>query len=231
MVELACRLAGTVYQMAPGLMKRVALRLLLTLACCPAQAGNPRNLDIPFLPVPATRIVAPDTQLDRIAARHGLLGFSVVGVRDHETLLSYHSGTANVTDGWPVTDRTAYRIASISKVVAAVALMQQWEKGKFGLDEDISDALGYRGRNPRYPSIPITYRQLLSHTSGLRDSKKYFNFMTRTFSGAPPPLSSLKPDFTPHAPATGYQYSNLGFGFIGTLVEKHSGQQNQIQLS
>jgi len=110
------------------------------------------------------------------------------------------------------------RIASISKSFTATAIMQLYEAYCFDLDDDISIALGFPVRNPSFPDIPITYRMLLSHTSSLSDKGGYFT------------LDVIRPDITPdvsesfndYAPGTKYQYCNLGFNTLGTLVEIHS---------
>jgi len=187
----------------------------------PAAALTAAALAGPRLAAPA----ALAAELDRIAAERGVLGYSIVGVRDGQAAVAHSAGTAVVATGRPVTSDTAFRMASVSKVAAAVALMQQWEEGKFGLDEDISDVLKFRVRNPRHPDAPVTYRQLLAHTSGLKDDAAYFRFLGRTFSGAPPAIASLKTSFHAAEPGRKYRYSNLGYGLIGTLVEKHGGER------
>jgi CubicO group peptidase (beta-lactamase class C family) len=104
--------------------------------------------------------------------------------------------------------------------------MQLFEQGKFDLDDDISDALGYTVRNPRFPNDKITYRMLLSHTSSLSDAEGYFNF------------DILKPEINPdcakvywdYAPGEQYNYCNLGFNLLGALVEIHSGTRFDIYM-
>lgn len=198
------------------------LAALLALGGSPCAAGPARSVDVPKLP---DTPIALGARLDAIAAEHGVLGYSVVGTRDGEVAVSHSGGTAVVAAGRPVVEETAFRMASVSKVTAAIALMQQWEEGKFGLDEDISEVLGFVVRNPAHPRQPVTYRQLLSHTSGLKDDPAYFDFLNRSFSGKPPKLSTLRMGFTEKAPGEAYRYSNLGYGLIGALVEKHSGMR------
>ena len=70
-------------------------------------------------------------------------------------------------------DQTLYRMASVSKMVAAVGAMILVEQGKLDLDADISRYLGFQIRNPHFPTAPITTRMLLSHTSSLRDDAGY----------------------------------------------------------
>src|SRR5262249_17019716 len=71
---------------------------------------------------------------------------------------------------------TLFMLASISKTVTAVALMQLYEQGRFGLDDPIDTNLGRLVRNPNFPSVPITYRMLLSHTSSIEDGLHYADY-------------------------------------------------------
>ncbi len=128
----------------------------------------------------------------------------------------------------PVTPATKFRVASISKTVTALAVMQLAERGLLDLDADVSDVLGWQLRNPHWPDTPITPRMLLTHTSSLRDGETY------TF----PPTTALRDVFQPgsafyeegahfagrsihadHTPGHFFSYCNLGFGVLATLIE------------
>ncbi|MDR1780751.1 MAG: beta-lactamase family protein, partial [Tannerella sp.] len=108
----------------------------------------------------------------------------------------------------------------------STAIMQLYEQGCFDLDDDVSEALGYRVRNPAFPDAKITYRMLLSHTSSLSDAQGYFNY------------DILKPEYNPdyakvywdYAPGEKYNYCNLGFNLLGALVEIHSGERFDIYI-
>lgn len=134
----------------------------------------------------------------------------------------------------PVTPATKFRIASISKTVTALAVMQLVERGLLDLDADVSDVLGWQLRNPHWPDTPITPRMLLTHTSSLRDGETY------TF----PPTTALRNVFQPdspfyeegvhfagrsihadHAPGRFFSYCNLGFGVLGALIECTTGER------
>lgn len=132
-------------------------------------------------------------------------------------------------------DRTIQNIGSISKTFAATAVMQLWEKGKFPLDEDVSEKLPFPVRNPAHPDIPITYRLLLTHRSGIADGPAY----SASYASGDPKISLevwLKEYFTdggqfhnaanfhPWKPGEKQAYSNLGFGLLGYLVERISGE-------
>lgn len=131
----------------------------------------------------------------------------------------------------PVKRTTLFRIASISKPITATAIMQLVQRRKCRLDEDVSRYLGFRLRNPRYPKKIITLRHLLTHTSGITDHGHYDRFLEASYSTSPPPLTSIlkkggiyysKKSWKKQPPGKGFNYTNLGFGVLGTLVEKIS---------
>ena len=133
-------------------------------------------------------------------------------------------------------DRTIQNIASISKTVTATAAMQLWEKGRFELDDDINNYLPFAVRNPSHPDKPISFRFLLTHRSSIADGPAYMSSYTR----GDPSISLetwikgyLSPggryyrrevNFHPWSPGKKYRYSNVGFGLLGYLVEKVSGE-------
>lgn len=174
-------------------------------------------------------------QLQSVATSNGLIGMSVVTFCGTSVQDVVHTGLSNVAANLPVTDSTRYRIASISKLVSAVGLMQLHEQGLFGLDDDVSTALGFSFRNPAYPNTPITYRMLLSHRSSFQDGTGYGDFLTATYNTAPPPAISelalttgnwyTSNMWRTEQPGTYFAYSNANWGIVGTLVETHSGQR------
>lgn len=173
--------------------------------------------------------------LQGIATQHGLVGMSVVATCGDEVSNVVHVGQRDIALGLPVNDETRYRIASISKLVTAVGLMKLWEEGAFGLDDDVSTALGFSLRNPAHPTVPITYRMLLGHRSSLQDGTGYTSFLNATYAGTPPPpiQQLVQPGGTwytanlwrTEVPGTWYAYGNLNYGIIGTLIESHSGMR------
>jgi CubicO group peptidase (beta-lactamase class C family) len=179
-----------------------------------------------------------DARMLSIMDDHQLMGMSVIAVCNDSVIYKGNFGLADYSRNIPVTDSTFFRIASISKTVAATALMMLYEKKLFTLDEDIGEILGYRVRNPKYPDVAITPRMLLSHTSSIFDGTGYGKFITNTYyHDTVPALSSLLTDtgsyytddiFLDKKPGTYFIYTNLNFGIIGTLVEKLSGARYDI---
>ena len=90
----------------------------------------------------------------------------VVGiVQDGDLVLSRAYGKASLEHNIPITEKTIFNIASISKQFTAFSLVLLEERGKLDLDDEIQEHL------PEIPYFdePVTLRQLLTHTSGLRN--------------------------------------------------------------
>jgi CubicO group peptidase (beta-lactamase class C family) len=164
-------------------------------------------------------------------------GLAACIVKSGRVVWSRGYGWANIGNRVPMDpDLTVQNVGSISKTVVATAVMQLWEKGKFQLDDDVNERLPFAVRSPSHPDTPITYRLLLAHRSGIADSLAYRS----SYACGDPclPLEEwLKAYFTPggryyekkanyHAwkPGEKHEYSNVGFGLLGYLVERVSGE-------
>ena len=109
------------------------------------------------------------------------------------------------------------RVASISKLVGALAVMRLVDQGKIALDRDISDYLGWRVRNPAFPDQAITMRQLLTHRSGIRDNVDYIIPLDGTIEAV---LADPKAWEAKHKPGSYFSYANLNSPLIATVVER-----------
>ncbi len=135
----------------------------------------------------------------------------------------------------PATPDTLYRIASISKMMTTLGLMRLVEAGRLQLDADVSGYLGFSLRNPHFAGQPITLRTLLTHTSSLRDDGGY----------SWPLSTALKDVLVPGAPLHGagrmwssqaapgayFTYCNLGWGVIGTIMERVTGERFDLLMA
>lgn len=177
------------------------------------------------------------SELIKVKEKNNLVGLSVCLVKDGKVVFTHNDGLRDVDRNLPVNENTVFRIASVSKMFTVTALMQLYEKGAFKLNDDVSGYLGFKLRNPNFPENPITFQMLMSHTSSIRDGAGYDNFLSASYSQKPfPVLSSvLVPGGTFYtedmwsktdAPGSGFfQYVNLNFGILGTLVERISGER------
>ena len=162
-------------------------------------------------------------QADAILRRNRAVGASLVlcGPGGADDVFCF--GHARLRPGVPVTESTCFRIASVSKLVMSFAALSLAESGLLNLDRDVSADLGYAVRSPFAPEVPVTMRMLLTHTSGLTDSGPYG---TRGLEGACTlrELLAAPDSWRDHAPGASFEYSNLGAGVAGVVIERAAGQ-------
>ncbi|MFN5621078.1 MAG: serine hydrolase [Flavobacteriales bacterium] len=176
--------------------------------------------------------------LGDIQDEYDLAGGAVVLFCEDSLLLSEPFGSAHFEAGIAVTDQTKFRIASISKTITAIAFMQLVDAGLCSLDDDISVLLGYTVRNPNHPDTPITPHMLLSHTSTIIDGGNYDSFLSQTYTALNvPSLEELVSPagtaysdalFNNTSPGTYFNYSNLNFGLLGTVIEAVSNERFDV---
>jgi len=117
---------------------------------------------------------------------------------------------------------TVYLIGSTFKTMSMVALLQQLEQGKFKLDDRVNDFLTEFKIQGEDPAHPVTFRHLLSHTSGLPA-----DFGPHPVWGDTVPLS-LKDYLTKslklkQPTMTKTEYSNMAYTLVAYFIEKFSG--------
>lgn len=145
-------------------------------------------------------------------------------------VLTVARGLADVAAGRAMTPDSPARIASISKLVTALGFMTLVEAGKVGLDDDVSDILGWSLRHPRFPQAAITPRRLMSHTSGLRNGPSYPVAFGRPLSAALTPGGAQWDEgawFGPanEPPGDGFAYADVNYAVVAQLIERLSGQR------
>src|SRR4051812_22474951 len=90
-------------------------------------------------------------------------------VRDGSLEWFYGHGVADIATNTPVTEDAVFRIASITKTITAIAVMQLWEQGLVDLDAPAHDYLRAYSLVPAEAGFrPATVRHLLTHTAGVR---------------------------------------------------------------
>jgi D-alanyl-D-alanine carboxypeptidase len=102
-------------------------------------------------------------------AYRGLPGIVVGVVNDQELVWGAGFGFADINAKLPMTPATKFRMASHSKLFAAIAIMQLREQGKLRLDDPVAKHLTWFKAKPAGDDDgQITIEQLLSHSSGLQ---------------------------------------------------------------
>ena len=97
-------------------------------------------------------------------------GVSVSIVKDQHIVWEKYFGYADIDDEILVDEETLFILSSVSKTITATALMQLWELDLFDLDHNINNYLPFNVNHPDHPLSPISFKMLLSHTSGIKDN-------------------------------------------------------------
>lgn len=153
---------------------------------------------------------------EKFAARK-VVGGAVVIALDGRVVYSKGFGYKDARQSQPATSDTCFRVASVTKLVSAIGLLQLMEQKGLGLDTKVSDIVGFRVENPSFPETSVTVRQVLSHTTSIPSTNYYFPSWDTMGVGTP----YFSEDY---APGEKYVYSNLNGGLIGAMIEALSGQ-------
>jgi CubicO group peptidase (beta-lactamase class C family) len=199
------------------------------LVFCPS--GIPASAARPFAPSPLDRFILSQMQrshtpgLSAVVVKHGAIAWQgAYGFRD----AAEHR----------VTPDTLFELASLSKTVLAVAVLQLVEQGKLALDGDVSAALPFKVRNPNFPDRPITLRMLLGHVSSIVDNWPVIEAHSVENADAPVSLRdwfrgyltpggawySEEANFSRNPPGTAFSYSNQAAALSALAVEEASGE-------
>ena len=151
------------------------------------------------------------------------VGVSCAVVKDNQIIYHHNFGVKDLATKEPVDDQTIFRIASISKSFTATSLLQQVEQGRVKLTDDVSDLIGFKVRNPKFPDTPITLEMLLSHTSSINDDLGYWSTIDIINPDVNPDAGKCYNDYEPGSGS--YEYCNLNLNMAGTILERVSGER------
>lgn len=136
--------------------------------------------------------------------------------REGEVRTLVVEGQADRAAGRLLTADDPVRIASISKLVVALAVMRLVEAGQLDLDRDVADYLGWRLRHPAHPDRPVTLAQLLGHRSGLTDDVNYALPLDTDLEAVlknPQAWDNARP------PGGDFTYANLNYPVVAAVIE------------
>lgn len=162
-------------------------------------------------------------------------GLAIAVVKDRKIVHMRGYGFADLRSHTPMTPDTPMNIASISKPILGIVLLQLRDRGRLDLDADINGLLPFRVENPHAGERPITIRQLATHTSSIADYYDTADYQRGADSPRPLTLylrSLLTPEgarydggahYLDAKPGTVREYSNLGAGVAGAVAERAGG--------
>lgn len=203
------------------LSARVALPLacvvaLLSLAV-PAKAADTCS-------TPAADAAAATAQrlLQALIETNGVPGMGASVWRDGQTVWIGCAGWRDAEARKPVQRDTVFRLASVSKVIAATAAAKLAEEGRLDIDAPVGDALSWLP--PAWSQV--TVRQLASHTSGAPHyAGNDLDVLGRVrYPTARDAVGIFSGRALLSAPGTAYSYSSWGYTLLGAMIEERSGE-------
>lgn len=172
-----------------------------------------------------SRVSAGDAEtINRVFSdydRPGAPGAAVVLIDHGRPAFTRVYGLANLETGTPVTERTNFRLASLTKPFTALAVMLLVKDGRLRLDERVADLL------PEFPAYGrnIRIRHLLTHTSGLRAYQDFVpESSTRQLKDRDVLMLLRRTDRLLFPPGSAFRYGDSGYAVLALVVEKVSGQ-------
>ena len=179
-------------------------------------------------------------QFDTELAHHGVVGgaFALVDGRSPATELVY--GTMNQDSRWPIDRETSYNWASITKTFTAIAILQLRDRGLLKLDDPIVHYVPELSaiHDPFGPIDAITIRQLLTHSAGFRnptwpwdcDDPKDCSWQAFEPTKWSQIVAMLPYTHVAFKPGSRWSYSNLGYVFLGQIIERLSGDDFEVYI-
>jgi CubicO group peptidase (beta-lactamase class C family) len=179
--------------------------------------------------VPAVAQPTKDPQQEKVDAlfaqwnKPDSPGCALAVIKDGQVVYKRGYGSANLDYDTPISSRTVFNIASVSKQFTAISIALLARQGKLSFDDDIRK---YLPEMPRY-SATVTIRQLLHHTSGIREYSHLMQLAGTRFQDATADeihkIIARQKELN-FKPGDEYLYSNSGYFLLARIVQKISGK-------
>lgn len=167
---------------------------------------------------------AIDSLIARFAAERRVPGYAYGIVIDGQLAHVVAGGIRETRSRAAVDTSTVFRIASMSKSFAALAILQLRDEGKLSLDDPVAMHVP-EFASLRYASSDaprITVRHLLTHSAGFPEDNPWGDQQLDATEDAFSAMMRRGIPFS-NAPGTAYEYSNYGFAVLGRIVTNVSG--------
>ena len=147
------------------------------------------------------------------------VGMTIGFMKDDQVWVKGY-GYADLENKSPARAESAYRLASVTKPMTALAILQLVEKGKIDLDAEVQTYVPYFPKKP----WPVTVRQVLGHLGGISHYKNPANELhIREHRSTREALAIFENFDLVAEPGTRYSYSSYGYNLLGAIVESASG--------
>jgi uncharacterized protein (TIGR03067 family) len=158
--------------------------------------------------------------------QHDIPGLALAVLSHGQVSKAAGFGNANIEWDAPVDKDTAFEIGSVTKQFTASAVLLLADEGTVGLDDSVAK---YVHDLPRAWQ-KVTLRQLLTHTSGIRNYQEAGNYSIEnnySFRDLVQLSATLPPTA---APGEKWDYSNTGYVLLGAVIESVSGRSYEAFL-
>jgi CubicO group peptidase (beta-lactamase class C family)/tetratricopeptide (TPR) repeat protein len=160
------------------------------------------------------KFVAEQMALDKVP------GLSV-GFMKGDFIWTKGFGFSDLENKVPAKPESSYRLASITKTITAIGVLQLVEAGKIDLDAEVQTYVPYFPRK----KWPVTVRLLLGHLGGISHYKNYdLEGHIKVHKNTKEALAIFQDFDLVAEPGTKYNYSSYGFNLLGAVIEGASGQ-------
>ncbi len=173
-----------------------------------------------------------NSQIDSIFKKMKMTGLGIAVTKEDSIIYVKSFGYRDIPSadndniGEPLDNEDLFRIASISKTFIATVILQLVEEGKLNLDDDVQNYLKFPLRNPLFFDDPITIKMLLTHTSSINDSQKYWS------------LDIINPNvskeyfecYSKTKPGVVYKYCNFNYLLLGAVIEGVTNNRFDVEI-
>ena len=181
-----------------------------------------------------------EQRFDGVLAQHGIVGGGIAIVHGQAPAAEFFFGVMHNGTHQRVDAETSYNWASITKTMTAIAILQLRDRGKLSLDDpavryvpelrQVHDEFG--------PIDAITIRDLLTHSAGFRNPTWPWDCDDGTNCDWQPfepthwaQVAAMLPyTHVAFRPGTRWSYSNLGYVFLGQIIERLSGDDYEVYV-
>ncbi len=156
-----------------------------------------------------------DQYIDQVMSQYNIPGVALAIVKDDKVVHRKNYGFANLEHEVPVTDKSIFRVYSLTKPIVTVGLFQLVEQGKLSVEDKITDHL--EGLPESWNHLQI--KHLLTHSSGLVDMAPFYEFREFTEEQAQERIYAQDLKFEA---GEKFDYNQTNFWLIKRVIEKLS---------
>lgn len=172
-----------------------------------------------------------DAKFQDFKVKNHLSSVAYALVLDGKIIYQNNSGIVNYKTNKIADNQSVYRIASMSKSFASVAILRLRDEGKLKLDDPASKYIPkLKGQKYSADSPEITVRHLLSHAAGFPEDNPWGDRQLGISEATMLKMFKKGISFS-NEPGVAYEYSNMGFAMLGYIIKQVSGQSYQSYIT